>query len=61
MAAAFSTPPPAALMSLPAPSIVLQPVAITDTPTPGSVYWYKVVKVSGGTETKSRVVHTYVG
>lgn len=36
-------------------------LSMTDTPTPGSQYWYKVVKVSGGVETKSRVVNTYVG
>jgi hypothetical protein len=36
----------------------------THTPgTPGQIYWYKVVKVSGGVEqtSKYRVVHTYVG
>ncbi len=37
--------------------------SMTDTPTPGSVYYYRVVKVSGGIEqtTKYRIVHTYVG
>ncbi len=37
--------------------------SITDTPTPGSVYYYRVVKISGGIEqtTKYRIVHTYVG
>ena len=35
--------------------------SITDTPTPGQQWWYKVVKVSNGVERKYRVVHTYVG
>ncbi len=37
--------------------------SITDTPTPGSVYYYRVVKIAGGIEqtTKYRIVHTYVG
>ena len=38
-------------------------LSVTDTPTPGSIYWYKVVKVSGGVEYASanRVVSVYVG
>ncbi len=38
-------------------------LSITDTPTPGSIYYYRVVKVAGGVEqtTKYRIVHTYVG
>ncbi len=37
--------------------------SITDTPTPGSVYYYRVVKKSLGIEypTKYRIVSTYVG
>jgi hypothetical protein len=36
-------------------------LSIVDAPSPGQQWWYKVVKVSGGVETKSRAVHTYVG
>jgi hypothetical protein len=32
----------------------------TDAPTPGSVYYYKVVTLNSGVEQKSRVVSTYV-
>lgn len=33
--------------------------SITDSPTVGSQYFYKVVKMSGGTEQKSRIVNVY--
>ena len=32
---------------------------MTDTPTAGSQYFYKVVKMNGGTEQKSRIVSVY--
>ncbi len=34
-------------------------VSITDTPTPGSQYFYKVVTLNSGVEKKSRVVNVY--
>lgn len=36
-------------------------LSLTDTPTANQQWWYKVMKVSGGSETKSRVVSVYVG
>jgi hypothetical protein len=33
--------------------------SITDSPTPGQQWWYKVVTLESGTERKNRVVHVY--
>ncbi len=35
-------------------------LSITDTPTPGQQWWYKVVTLQSGTERQNRVVHCYV-